>query len=748
MAATIAKNLSLGVRFALASAAIVVATVGAAVAVTALLGQGIADQAVRRTLERSANVEDDFQEKSLNQQRLVAQLFASDVSFAAYIGDAVANNDPVSIIDQLEQRQEELGFDIALVLDPDGRAVARTDGVTEDFEDLSTDPMVVEALNNYVASGVWVSRGRLFYVAAVPVGAGGLLQGFLIAGVEIDREVALELQNISDTEVTFLLAAERPIPVASTLDRGLVEELEDLLAARPELAGSGPEEVTLGGEQYFALVRPLYGSVNTEDPDETVTVGSVVSLASLDEQLAPYRRIRSTLLGVGLVAVLLAVAASFVLPRSILEPLSSLSRVAKAAAAGDYDQRVEVDRNDEVGQLAEAFDTLLADLREKRDMEIYITELAKNVPEEEELVTEVFQADMLRASRLGTAEALPGDTTRQLTETAPVAGRPLAADPFPNLAQSSAGSRVSPPDPFPTLAQSSVTSQPPAGLGQAGQSTLSGIGAGSRLGGRFKILSELGAGGMGVVYKARDDSLNELVALKMLKTTVFDDAERLDALKEELKIARRISHPNVLRTFDFGELEGVPFISMEYVRGITLRQLLDRSGQLPLSAGLRLARQLCRGLAAAHSDGVLHRDIKPENLIVEHTGNAKLMDFGIAQRISRRSSQESDGSIVGTPFYLAPEQLESKEADERSDLYACGVVFYELFTGQLPYPSTGNLIQLIQLKMKEEPTPPRQHWETMPVGLERIIMRCMERDPANRYNDVAILLEELENLRA
>jgi serine/threonine-protein kinase len=225
--------------------------------------------------------------------------------------------------------------------------------------------------------------------------------------------------------------------------------------------------------------------------------------------------------------------------------------------------------------------------------------------------------------------------------------------------------------------------------GTGGGATLTGISPGALLGARFEILSVLGVGGMGIVYKARDRELDDLVALKMLKRDLWGDRTQLDRLKSELKLARKITHPNVLRTYDFGEMDGIPFISMEFVRGVTLRYMLDQTKRLPYSAGLRLAKQLCAGLATAHAVGVLHRDIKPENLILDPTGNAKLMDFGIARPIDRLTpGQTQAGFIVGTPQYLAPEILQGRDADPRSDIYSCGIVFYELFAGLLPFEGT------------------------------------------------------------
>jgi serine/threonine-protein kinase len=280
----------------------------------------------------------------------------------------------------------------------------------------------------------------------------------------------------------------------------------------------------------------------------------------------------------------------------------------------------------------------------------------------------------------------------------------------------------------------------------AGRSTLSEIGPGTLLGDRFEILSVLGTGGMGVVYKARDRELDDLVALKMLKPEVGDDLRHLERLKSELKLARKITHPNVLRTFDFGELDGFPFISMEYVRGVTLRFLLDREGRLPFYAGLRLGKQLVAGLEAAHDVGVLHRDIKPENLILDHGGSARLMDFGIARPVRRSGpGQTQEGFLVGTPHYMAPEQIAGREPDPRTDIYATGVLLFEVFTGTLPFG--GDTALEVLLKHQNEPPPaPRERWREIPGALETLLLRCLEKDPDRRYRTSGDLRRALEAL--
>jgi serine/threonine-protein kinase len=234
----------------------------------------------------------------------------------------------------------------------------------------------------------------------------------------------------------------------------------------------------------------------------------------------------------------------------------------------------------------------------------------------------------------------------------------------------------------------------------------------------------------------------------MLKPSALIDAEQLDRLKSEIKLARKITHPNVLRTFDFGEVDGHPYISMEYVRGLTLRYLLKETRRIPYSAGLRIARQLCAGLGAAHEVGVLHRDIKPENLILEQTGNAKLMDFGIARPIRRSApGHTQQGTFLGTPNYSAPEQLAGEELDQRADIYSCGVLMCEMFCGRLPF-SGSNTLEIYIAQTQAAPIKPSDYWPEIPPPLEAIILRCLQRLPQDRFSSAAELIQALAQLRA
>src|SRR5262252_1849511 len=205
---------------------------------------------------------------------------------------------------------------------------------------------------------------------------------------------------------------------------------------------------------------------------------------------------------------------------------------------------------------------------------------------------------------------------------------------------------------------------------------------GTLLGGRYRILTLLGRGGMGEVYRAMDLTLGQSVALKFLPEEAVNNHRLLERFHGEVRVARLVSHPNVCRVYDIGQIEGMPFISMVYVDGEDLASLLLRIGRLPADKAVETARKLCAGLAAAHDRGVIHRDLKPQNIMINKRGEVVIMDFGLAAISDQLSGAEVRN---GTPAYMAPEQLKGDAVTARSDLYALGLVLYELFTGKRPF---------------------------------------------------------------
>ncbi|HEX2061590.1 MAG TPA: protein kinase, partial [Thermoanaerobaculia bacterium] len=266
---------------------------------------------------------------------------------------------------------------------------------------------------------------------------------------------------------------------------------------------------------------------------------------------------------------------------------------------------------------------------------------------------------------------------------------------------------------------------------------------------RYQIEQILGRGGMGVVYKATDTQLDETVAIKTLPGDVMTRSpEDLERFKREIRLARKITHRNVLRTYDYGEAEGVYFISMEFVRGYTLSELLDEAPQrqMPGRAAVGITRQIARGLQAAHEQGIIHRDIKPQNVLIDAKGEVKLMDFGIARMAETPEGVTQQGLIVGTPHYMSPEQVQGKQLDARSDVYSMGVLIYEMLVGRRPFESS-SLTGVLTAHIMEKAVPPIELRPEVSREVNAIVMRCLEKNPAARYADAGELLSDLDKVQ-
>ena len=261
---------------------------------------------------------------------------------------------------------------------------------------------------------------------------------------------------------------------------------------------------------------------------------------------------------------------------------------------------------------------------------------------------------------------------------------------------------------------------------------------------RYTIIRVVGRGGMGTVYKAHDRELAEEIAIKLLRADALrGDPTMVERFKSEIRLARRISHTTVVRTHDFGEAAGAYYVTMEYVEGITVRDLIDLRGTLSAAATLGIARQLAQALQVAHEQGVIHRDIKPQNLLLDAAGVLKVMDFGIATLAGATSTITQAGMVVGTPAYMAPEQLLAETVDARSDLYAVGVVLYECLTGELPHQALNN-VSLIAKVLNNIPVSPQERNPDVPSLLSALVMRLLDKDAARRPADA----EELGRLLA
>ena len=893
-------RLPLGAQIFAVCAVLITLAVGAAVAITYVQGRRIAEESVQRTLDTSSGVQANSKQSQLQQVQNLVQFIAQDPAIVQYfesstdidlgLGDVMGGS--MSLADLLAERREQYGFDLGIFLDPQGEVLARTDETEAVKQNLSGDVFLASAISEAIpVSGLWRQGNQLLQAAVMPILRGEDLLGFLVLGDAIDNALASDIAKVSGADVAYVFVdGQQSVLSASSLDAETSEALTGFLAGRADVRQAIAEakplqriDVRLDGREWIGRVGPV-------DTDAGGALGATVSLAPRDRAYAGFQRILNLVLATGIGSLLAALPLSYLLARALLKPVRTLADAAESAADGHYQTRLSIAGNDELARLSRAFDHLLSDLREKSDIEGYVTNLSRFLPEpstEKKThgggeIRATSQAPVTRAPDLATRVVLGVDcralakpvgrdqaerlghgieqftqaiddaakrahahvlafngfravlgfsgeaplsralrTARFLRRDAslpdalsaslamavhegdvvegllalgagsvPVAGggtlyqldrllsesgeqHLLVAKPMLEQVKQVCGHEAQPATglvsgrAFPLLdlarldaLESLMPKSTGAGSdyvtvvtpGTSVAATKRGVAQdvvlGSVFAGRYEILSELGAGGMGVVYKARDLELDDIVAIKMLRGAGLMDAEQLDRLKSELKLARKITHPNVLRTFDFGDSEGRPYISMEYVRGMTLRYLIKQAGRIPFSAGLRIAKQLCAGLGAAHEVGVLHRDIKPENLILEASGNAKLMDFGIARPIRRSEpGHTQQGMFVGTPHYAAPEQLAGDEVDHRADIYASGVLLCEMFCGKLPFTGS-NTMEIYMAQMQQAPIRPSEYWPEIPAGLEALILRCIARRADERFQSVDDLGAALAQLRA
>jgi serine/threonine protein kinase len=249
---------------------------------------------------------------------------------------------------------------------------------------------------------------------------------------------------------------------------------------------------------------------------------------------------------------------------------------------------------------------------------------------------------------------------------------------------------------------------------------------------------------MGKVYRVVDKTIDEEVALRVLKPEIAADLGTLERFRNELKLARRISHRNVCRMYDLSEEARTSFITMEYVSGEDLKSFIRRVGQLPVGQALSITVQVAEGLAEAHRLNVVPRDLKPQNIMIDRDGIARIMDFGIARSLKAKGITGA-GVMIGTPEYMSPEQVEGQEADPRADIYALGVILFEMLTGRVPF--AGDTPLSVALKQKSEDTPdPLSFNPQIPEELSRLILRCLEKDKEKRYAHAEDVLAELKKI--
>jgi tetratricopeptide (TPR) repeat protein/predicted Ser/Thr protein kinase len=264
---------------------------------------------------------------------------------------------------------------------------------------------------------------------------------------------------------------------------------------------------------------------------------------------------------------------------------------------------------------------------------------------------------------------------------------------------------------------------------------------GTIFGGRYQIIEQLGRGGMGRVYRALDTKTREEVAIKLIRPDIAEDKRTLERFVNEIKLVHRISHRNIGKMYHLGEDQGLHFITMEYVPGEDLKSFIRRSRRLDIATTVTIAKQVCSGLTEAHDADIIHRDLKPGNIMIDKEGNAKILDFGIARAVGT-PGVTAEGSVIGTPEYMSPEQVEGRNSDRRSDIYSFGVILFEMVTGRLPFAADTPFVVAFKQQAERPPLPEELNPQT-PPELSAIILRCLEKDREKRYQTTGEVCRDL-----
>jgi serine/threonine-protein kinase len=625
-----------------------------------------------------------------------------------------------SLSDTLVENLPRLNAEIAVVVKPDGSVLASSGkGVRPAFPEAGIIQMAL-APEEAKADGHpgpfyrgflrvdWGDRPGVYHAVARSLySPGGRLLGAMLVGVPVDDRAAEDLRRVAiagpqhgDPSAHLALLSQfrtlgTTFPEAEAMNRVLARDPAFLAVRAQVLDGSRSSVLPFqaNGRKYLGMISPLRG-VNALDLEM-----AEVLLMPMEPLLAPFRNLQRAILVMGAGGLLVALALSLRSARKVTAPLKALADAAGALARGESPGDLALTpTQDEVGVLTRTFQSMLAELRTKDEL----------------------------LALLDTAGKGPGGPGATLKHGP---SRPSTADPQKVVSAVDVTRRLG-----------SITRK------QEGADLPASLREGETFAARYRVETQLGSGGMGVVLKVWDLQLDELVALKVVRAGLASNPAFIEMLKQEIRLARKITHRYVLRTHDFGECDGIPYVTMEYLKGITLRSLLDGRGRLPLALVLRIVRQVAEGLEAAHGVGVVHRDIKPANVLFDVRGDAKIMDFGLAAPVAAVLAGEA-GTLIGSPRYMSPEQIRGERVDARTDLYALGVMLFELCSGLPPFDSP-RINELLAMHL-EAPVPLLAEVSPdLPPDLANLAERLMEKRPEHRPQSAAEVVEILKMLAA
>lgn len=670
----------------------------------------VSAETIGQSLQQSSTVLDTKIESRFNSISEVARSVAKD----SRILPLVYESEVLTLQDQSQEFQNQLDFDILFFTDGAGNVLARSDRPQAIGQNMAgKTPFFDDALAGKSGRGYFLSQGRLMQIVTEPIFdnvATDVVRGTVALAYEFSGDMANEIVSLTFSDIGFFSFSRdnsRKVNGVNSLyvtDDQLRGSLNDYFQQseaswQPMFDAQSTVQnfqTTLNNQEYFAVAR----RVGNEGSDP---LGFVMILRSSADLLAPFTRIQNTVLVIGglclIVAFILAGFVSFRISRPIVE----LVAVTGDIQDGKFPEKSTAPTTrDEIGMLYRAVVEMGNTLKEKAELENYLAQMSNELSLDSALSNGALSADPSLINTSVQGQAQQADSTLITKST----DRPLVHT-----------------------------------------ATESPIAAGTLIGGRYEVLELIGQGAMGLVFLVHDRDLDEKAALKLLPRDLFDNNDSV-SIKEEIRLARRITHRNILRTYDMGNWDIYTYISMEYVAGYDLDILLKKRGVQDRYIALLMGRQICSAMNAAHEEGVIHLDLKPGNMMINQQGILKIMDFGLARSVANQDSQsvsKNSTQLMGTPRYMAPEQFLNEEIDHRTDIYSIGIILYTLLTGSPPF-SHKDYMKLAEMHVHQD-LPKIVGVDGVVTGpLEQIIRRATRKDPADRFQSVREMLEQLGNV--
>ena len=675
-----APAISLTWKIFLGGVVVVAAVSALTLAITARSAERTADASVTRGLAATRAHVRAILEGRERGLEASAQVFARNPNFRALFENPLTERS--TFLDQAGEAVERIGASTVHLTDAHGVRLARSDDPAAGADTLARSALIARALAGRRSAGAAVISDTVLHQAiAVPIeGASARVVGVLMATKAVDDSLAREITAATSSGVVFFALDSTGRPRISASSVARDQALTQLLDER----------------------APIWAAADAGSPSGAAgaALDTAGELSKTEVTLGETRWVAS---GAALRSAGGAALGGFVALRSLDEEMAAFTRLERSIVLATLAGLL----------LAFGLSYLMARAITRR---VGVLETATRRAADGDYAAEIPVRGSDEIGRLAeSVRAMLGDLREK---------RDLV-----DFLSAAAGSREQPRDP----------------LGARTQQIGDGLQPGQKLAGRYEIIETIGSGGMGIVYRALDLELSEPVAVKTLRREYVSDSTALARFKSEIRLARRISHRNVIRTHDLGETDGMYFITMEYVEGTSVKALITERGRLPVHATLPIARQLCRALEVAHEEGIIHRDIKPHNMVLAPDGVLKVMDFGIARLLGRtQQGMTQTGMVVGTPEYMAPEQLLGEDVDARADIYAVGVVIYECLTGRTPH-SADNAMQLISRVLEQAPVPPRELVPEVPQKLSDAVLAALHRDRGERPKTVGELHDLLVN---